>query len=415
MLLEFSCSNHKSIRGEVKFSALAGTDTTYEDKLISFGDNKVLRASAIYGANGSGKSNFIDAISFMQNLVTSSINNQPGQGLYQKPHKLESYDTESRYSITFVAQGVLYAYGFSLRNMLVYEEYLYHFPKGRQAKVFERSMDSYEEGASFRGKLSACRDVLKDNKLLLSCAASYSSVVAIKNAFRFFTDELVVYDSSNQDDWLKYSLYQISENSDMKESVVKFMQELGMGVRDIYVEIHKKKIDASELPPFLSDEFKNILIQKSVDAMTAKVIYNKFSTNLMTEESVGVKKLFSMVCPLLDIIAKGKTLVCDEIESSLHEVLVYELLRHFSSIDNNNAAQMIFTTHDTGLLNLDIFRRDQIWFTELRPEDRSTDLYSLAELKKVRKDDRFSRCYISGRYGAIPMMNLDLASFIGSL
>ena len=136
MLLEFSCSNHKSIQDKILFSALAGTDDTHEEKLINFSKYRILRSALIYGANGSGKSNFIDAVSFVQNLVINSIKHQIGQGIRQSPHKLCSIGIESTYSIQFVTNGIRYMYGFSLKNLLVVDEYLYYVPKGRQTKIF---------------------------------------------------------------------------------------------------------------------------------------------------------------------------------------------------------------------------------------------------------------------------------------
>ena len=122
MLLEFSCSNHKSIKNRVVFSAVAGKDNTNEELLYPFGSVRVLKSAVIYGANGSGKSNLIDAILFTKNLVLNSINHQPGAGINQRPHKLAGLDTDSTYSIQFVTKGTRYAFGFTLRNALVVEE-----------------------------------------------------------------------------------------------------------------------------------------------------------------------------------------------------------------------------------------------------------------------------------------------------
>ena len=119
-----------------------------------------------------------------------------------------------------------------------------------------------------------------------------------------------------------------------------------------------------------------------------------------------------MLCPILDIIVKGKVLICDELESGLHESLVYALVKLFVDFDTDEFSQLVFTTHETGLLNLDLFRRDQIWFAELKGADRSTDLFSLAEFKNVRKEENFGKGYISGKYGAIPMLNLDFAKIV---
>lgn len=415
MLLEFACSNHKSIRSEVVFSAVAGTDTTYEDKIKVIDGTRVLKSAVVYGANGSGKSNFIDAISFVKNLVIGSISNPPGQGMRQMPHKLDGFDKDSTYRIQFITNDVRYVFGFTLKNMVVVDEYLYCFPNGRQTKVFERSSEMFTAGSKFRGRFNTCKDVLKPNRLLLSCAANFSSVEEVVAAYKFFSDELVIFGPVNENNWMNYSLYQISQNEKMKQAVLSFIKELGMGIKDIEVTIDQKQLESSELPPFLSDEFKNMLLQKKVDAINAKVIYDSFETDLIQEESTGVRKLFGMLCPLIDIMLNGKVLICDEIESSLHESLVYGLVKLFMSVKTEKFAQMIFTTYETGLLNLDVFRRDQIWFTELKAEDRSTDLYSLAEIRNVRKEDNFGRGYISGKYGAIPMLNLDFANIVSEM
>lgn len=415
MLLEFFCSNHRSIRDKVIFSMIAGKDTTHEEKMEEAAGEKVLKSAVVYGANGAGKSNFIDAISFVKYLVTQSISNQPGQGIRQTPHKLDGFEKESTYRIQFITKGIRYVFGFSIKNMLVVEEYLYYFPNGRQTKIFERIGDDFTTGSKFRGKFSTCKDVLKPNRLMLSCAANFSAVKEAEDAFHFFLDELVIYVPDNQDNWINYSLYQMNTNEKMKNAVLKSLSELGTGIRDVQVTIDQKELESSQLPPFLSDEFKNMLLQQKVDAISAKVVYDGFETDLMTEESTGVRKLFGMLCPLIDIMMNGKVLICDELEASLHESLVYELVKLFVNVKTEKFAQLIFTTHETGLLNLDLFRRDQIWFAEMKSSDRSTDLFSLAEIKNVRKEDNFGKGYIAGKYGAIPMLNLDFANVVSNM
>ena len=415
MLLEFMCSNHKSIKDKIVFSALAGSDNTNDDMTEEIAGVKVLKSAVIYGANGSGKSNFIDAISFVKNLVVNSITHQPGQGIRQIPHKLSELGSESTYQVQFVIKGIRYVFGFSLKNLLVSEEYLYYFPNGRQAKIFDRKDEKFTVGSKFRGKFSSCKDVLKPNRLLLSCAASFTAVEEVADAFSFFNNELVVYGAENQDNWMNYSLYQINSNEKMRRVVLSLMQDLGMGVKDIKVSIDQKKMESIELPPFLTDEFKNMLLQTKVDAISAKVVYEKFETDLLQDESTGVQKLFALLCPMIDILINGKVLLCDELEASLHESLVYELVKLFMTIKTDKFAQIIFTTHETGLLNLDLFRRDQIWFTEMEETDRSTDLYSLAEIKNVRKDDNFGKGYITGKYGAIPMLNVNFADIVSKM
>ena len=414
MLLEFSCSNHKSILDKVVFSALAGKDTSHEERVKNFDSFRVLKGAIIYGANGSGKSNFIDAISFVKNLVSDSIRHQPGQGIFQRPHKLAKTG-KSSYSIQFVKSNTRYAYGFVLENFVVVEEYLYYFPNGRQTKIFERTNDTFVTGTKFKNRLSNCNEVLKPNRLLLSCAANFSNAVEIEDAFRFFNEDIVIYGSENQMNWMNYSLRKIHEDEKIKDIVLAFLEDLHTGIRDIKVDIDEKTLDESELPPFLSDEFRNQIMQQKVSSFTTKIVYDDFETDLMSEESAGIQKLFSILCPLIDIMINGKVLICDELETNLHESLVYGIVRLFTQLRTEEFAQIIFSTHDTSLLNLDLFRRDQIWFTELSKETRCTELYSLAEIKNVRKDEVVGKGYIAGKYGAIPMLNLDFANVISKL
>lgn len=409
MLLEFKCKNHKSIKNEVCFSLLASKDTFNEEQLYSFKDLKVLKSAVIYGANGSGKSNFIDAILFMKSLVANSIKYQPGEGINYSPHKLNGMGSESSYSIQFVKNGIRYAYGFSVEQMLVKDEYLYFFPNGRQAKIFDRQDMGFEVGSKFKGRFTNCKEVLKPNRLLLSCAANFTNIKEIEDSYRFFTEDLIIYSNENQQNWMDYSLQQFSSNPKIKELSLSFMRAIGIDIKDIKIDIEESDIPQFVIPDFLADEFKNKLLQEKAHKITAIVEYSTFKTDLFTEESTGIQKLFAFLCPFLDIILKGKVLICDELETSLHESLVYSLLKTFLSVEENEQSQIFFTTHDTSLLSLDLFRRDQIWFTELNNVDRSTELYSLVEIKNIRKDENYGKGYISGRYGAIPMLNDNLA------
>lgn len=415
MLLEFSCSNHRSIRDEVLFSAIASSDRTHIENIEKVDGIEVLKTSVVYGANGSGKSNFIDAISFVRYLVLTSINFQPGQGIIYAPHKLEGYHRNSSYKIQFLVDGIRYAFGFSLKEMLVEEEYLYYFPNGRQTKIFERTGETFTAGRSFRNRFNSCKNVLKSNRLMLSCVANFSSVDEVLNAYGFFDDKLVIYCSIYQENWMNYSLYQIHSDPQIKEKVLKILDELGTGITDIRVDIEEEEIEISHLPPFLSEEFKRVLLQGKLNAISAKVLYGEMETNLLAEESAGIKKLFEILCPLIDILINGKVLVCDELEENLHEALLFDLVKQFVRTQSSKPAQLIFTTHETGLLNLDLFRRDQIWFTEMKQADRSTDLFSLTEIKSVRKDENFGKGYIAGKYGAIPMLNLNFADIISKI
>ena len=403
MLLEFRCSNHKSIKEKVNFSMIAGSDTTSEELLKEFGNFRVLRTAVIYGANGSGKSNFISALSFMRDLVSNSINHQPGQGIFQARHKLSAREDPREYSIQFVRNNIRYAYGFSVKQNLIQEEYLYYFPKGRQVKIFERNGAEIRPGDRYKGALDVSVSVLKDNRLFLSCAANYSNVKEIEEAFMFFNTDLVVY-NPEINNWTEYSIELMQNNDMVKKVFVNILRALGTGAKDVKVKLEKVKL--ADLPQELKlpDALKNLLGTQEGNRIEAKVVYDQFEIDLMTEESSGVRRLFQMICPIIDILNNGKILICDELEASLHESVIFQIVQLFQHYQKDKFAQLIFSTHDTSLLDADLFRRDQVWFTQLNGE-RATDLYSLAEIRNVRKSENLEKGYVSGKYGAIPMLN----------
>ncbi len=403
MILQFSCSNHKSIKDRITFSAIAGSDNTYEETLKLFSNIRVLSSAVIYGANGSGKSNFISALGFMRNLVSESIRYQPGQGIFQAHHKLNPADTPSVYDIQFVKDDIRYAYGFSIVRNAVQEEYLYYFPKGRQVKIFEREAMDIKPGDRYKNTFGVSASILKENRLFLSCAANYSNIKEIEKAFLFFSEDIVMY-NPQVNNWTEYSIQLMQQNEDVKKAFVEVLQVLGTGIRDVKVRLEQTRLAAKDLPQEIPEGVKMLMTSQDMNVIEARLVYDEFETDLMTEESNGIKKLFEVICPIIDIISKGRVLVCDEIETSLHESIVYQIVKLFSLTQKDQFAQLIFSTHDTSLLDSSLFRRDQIWFTQL-DQQRSTDLYSLVEIKNVRKTENLEKGYISGKYGAIPIVN----------
>ncbi len=403
MLLEFKCSNHKSIKEKVNFSMIAGNDNTSEELLKKFGNFRVLRSAVIYGANGSGKSNFISALSFMRDLVSNSIHHQPGQGVFQACHKLSAKETPSEYSIQFVRNDIRYAYGFSIKQNFIQDEYLYYFPKGRQVKIFERMGLEIKPGDRYKGVFDVSINVLKDNRLFLSCAANYSNIKEIEEAFMFFNTDVVVY-NPEINNWTEYSIELMQNNDTIKKVFVDILRALGTGAKDVKVKLEKVKL--TDLPQELQlpDALKSLLGTQEGNKIEAKIVYDQFEVDLM-EESTGVKRLFQMICPIIDILNTGKILICDELEASLHEAVIFQIVQLFQHYQKDKFAQLIFSTHDTSLLDTDLFRRDQVWFTQLNEKERATDLYSLVEIKNVRKSENLEKGYVSGKYGAIPMLN----------
>jgi len=404
MLLEFSCSNHKSIKEKIVFSAIASKDPSFENELIDIGSSKVLRSAAIYGANGSGKSNFIGSLDFVKALVINSINHQPGENILQPIHKLSEANSESDYGIQFITKDVRYAYGFTLKENTVTKEYLYYFPKGKQVKIFERLGKVVDSGDKFKSAFGTIAiEALKENRLFLSCAANFSTEETVVNAYLFFKEEIIIY-NPQINNWREYSIQLMQDNPQIKDTFVSILQSFGTGIKDVKVKMEKKKFKVEELPANMPEIVKSLLTSQEGNIVDAKIVYDKFETDLMTEESTGIQKLFEIICPIIDIYTNGKILIFDEIENSLHESVVCEIIRMFKGTDSNRSAQLFFTTHDTSLLDLELFRRDQIWFTQM-DDDRTTKLYSLTEIKNVRKDENINKGYISGKYGAIPVLN----------
>lgn len=402
MLLEFMCSNHRSIKEKVKFSMIAGSDNTSEELLKEFGSVRVLRTAVIYGANGSGKSNFISALSFMRALVSNSINYQPGQEIFQVPHKLCSSKAPSEYDIQFVRNDTRYAYGFSVVQNAIQDEYLYYFPKGRQVKIFERSAMEIKPGNRYRGSFDVSLHILKENRLFLSCAANYSNIKEIEDAFLFFGKDIVVY-HPEFNNWTEYSIGLMQDNDMIKKDFIGILQALGTGVKDIKIKLEKVKLQDMQQELQLPEALKALLSSQEGNRVEAKIVYDKFEVDL-AEESNGVKRLFQMVCPMIDILTHGKILICDELESNLHESVISQIVQMFQHYQKDKFAQLVFSTHDTSLLDKALFRRDQVWFTQLN-EERATDLYSLIEIRNVRKTENLEKGYVLGKYGAIPMLN----------
>ncbi len=422
MLLQFSCGNHRSIKDPITFSMVASKDETASIRLRQYNTNQIVRIAAIYGPNGSGKSNFVGAIEFAKKMIVNSLNHAPGVLLNQMPHKLLGKSIPSTYDFQFVADEIRYAYGFSITEGLIDEEYLYYFPNKRKTKIFERKGMNITPGNKYKRAFSLSEEALKENRLFLSCLAYYSRLKEVEKAFLFFSQEIVVYrtnvDEPRTNNWYEYSVELMEKNPNVKKAFVLFLKALDTGIED--VKAKTREIDTEELTKGMPGVLKNLFLSPEVSSGTVKnietkVIYKNFETDLMTEESTGIRKLFQIVCPVLDILTTGKVLICDEIETGLHEAVVHKIIELFYEMSPEKFAQLIFTTHDTSLLDAKMFRRDQIWFTQLEPEYRATDLYSLVEIKNVRNNENLAKGYVSGKYGAIPVLNDSFKAFIESV
>ena len=411
MLLEYRCSNYKSIKDEVLFSMSASSDIEHSDKLIDFKKLKINKATAIYGANGSGKSSLLESCLFLTSLVTNKPS-QPGDKILVIPHALSAIDKPTEFLIHFERKGIRYVYGISVTEDRVEKEFLYHFKVGRKAKIFDRVGEEYTFGTKCKSDLNKALSFQKENRVFLNTAANFTNNEDITNAFLFFKEDLVVNSPSFMNNWREYSFNMINKNPEFKKKVVTAFNNLGIDIKDIKTEsfnipLHDELVE--NIPTDIKEIIKSSMgEEKTLSLKKVLFDYGIFSVDI-DRESTGIKRLFEVLCPLIDIIENDRVLLWDEIEMGLHSSILDTLIKIFLN-EKDSKAQLIFTTHDISLLNLDNLRRDQIWFTELDKEERKTDLYSLFDFKNIRKTDNISKNYIEGRYGAIPFIKTNLQS-----
>ena len=387
MLLEFSCSNFKSIKEKVTFSAIATDNIKNEKYLKKFDDFRVLHTSVIYGPNGAGKSNIFKGIGFMRDLVIKSRENRPGEVLKQPTHKM-AHDKKSEFNMQFIINNIRYAYEFVLKDNLVDEEYLYYFEDKNAMNVFEREEEEVCLGEKFEENkvlLEIIENEIGDNKLLLSCIGDKSDIFEINNAFLFFKEYLVIQNSDRTTE-RKNCIKVMIENEKMRELIISVFREFDSDLKDIKIESSGENLDDKDI--------------------RIKFVYDEFETDLYKEESTGINKLFDLVLPIVESFINGKVMIVDEIELNLHRNIAYKIISLFNTHLPNNSDQLIFTSHDISLLNLNLFRNDQIWFAQLG-KGRATELYSLVEIKNIRADENIAKGYIMGRYGAVPSFKND--------
>ena len=387
MLLEFSCSNFKSIKEKVTFSAIETDNIKNEKFLKKFDDFRVLHTSVIYGPNGAGKSNIFKGIGFMRDLVIKSRENRPGEVLKQPTHKM-AHDKKSEFNMQFIINNIRYAYEFVLKDNLVDEEYLYYFEDKNAVKVFEREEGEVCLGEKFEKNkvlLEIIENEIGDNKLLLSCIGDKSDIFEINNAFLFFKEYLVIQNSDVKTE-RKNCIKVMMENEKMRELIISVFREFDSDLKDIKIESSGENLDDKDI--------------------RIKFVYDEFETDLYKEESTGINKLFDLVLPIVESFINGKVMIVDEIELNLHRNIAYKIISLFNTHLPNNSDQLIFTSHDISLLNLNLFRNDQIWFAQLG-KGRATELYSLVEIKNIRADENIAKGYIMGRYGAVPSFKND--------
>lgn len=414
MLIQLSIENFRSIKDRITFSMLASKDKSHEDNLIRTIDNNnrettLLKTSVIYGANGSGKTTVIKAFAFISHLLRRSNEMQKGSKFPDEHFRLdrECITKPSSFDIIFKANGVKYAYGFSVTEKEVVDEYLYSYPNGRQTIIFERENVNEYTFKNDKEIQTQIKDKFhSDNKLFISTLSIWEYEKAqvpfqwLRNHWKIVTPNSPIQE---------FTIKKIKDDKKMQLRVKTMLNKIVDDIADI--KLNEVSIDPTDIPllKFLNEDAKNKLLrdnEKLISVSTIHKINNSDETVEfdLAEESDGTQKLFGLLGIFIDALDNGKTLIVDELDVRLHSILTKNLIELFHNPKiNKNNAQLIFSTHDTNLLDQDIFRRDQIWFTE-KTKEKSTDLYSLDDFN-VRKDAAIEKGYLQGKYGAIPYLN----------
>lgn len=417
MLIEFSVKNFMSFRDKVTLSMEKGSGDELLENVFSANDIELLNIAAIYGANASGKTNILRAFTSAILMVRNS-NMIPvgGKWNFIKPFLFDEINSNkpSEFEFIFVANNVKYKYFFSADIDRIYEESLDAYYTQKPTNIFTRTETNIYDFKSDKNKLESLATNNTENKLFLSTATTWN-YDKTKDAFLWFSNVIDTYESF--DNILDKDLIDYSNNDfELKEFALKLFKEADILINDVHVDYEESEMDSKMMdmfvPPLMisngsikTRKFNIELIHETKDDEDNINLY-KLNFN---DESSGTKTLFALAPYLKRAFESPKIIIVDELERSLHPSLIEFIIKLFNNKKiNKTNSQLIFTTHATNLLNIELLRRDQIWFTEKEPNSGVSDLYPLDSFS-VRKDENIMKGYINGRYGAIPFIqDIDL-------
>ena len=380
MILELRLSNIFSLRDAVTLDLQAANILTHKacalgGNLFTVSGERLLKSIAVFGANASGKSNVVKGIRACVGMIRNSHNYNEDTTFGFVPFKFDGYDRRpSSFYVRFLMEGIEYEYSFSMTRQEILTEQMYYYPNGRKSLVFSRDeskgpdkRDVYE----FKPMLKRPMDVAANTsrKTLFISRASQMDRDIAKQVFRFFCDNVVLEYHAPQGMPVEKLL------KEQKGSLLDILRTADSDIVDIRMESGAMKTFHRSNPDVAFD--------------------------FETEESEGTKTLFRMMQSMMDIIRGGKFLLIDEIDTSLHTQLVEFIIGMFNRSDH---AQLVYTTHNTHLLNTDFQRKDQVYFVNKR-EDGSSDLYSLFDFKDFRDTLDMEKAYLQGRFNAIPYLS----------
>jgi AAA15 family ATPase/GTPase len=406
MILEIRLENFFSIKDEILLDFRAanintGGAKTLSSNVIDYKGEKILKCIGLFGANASGKSNILKAIDFCQHLIVESDQYNEGKNFDLSPFKFDSFQNKpSVFSIDFIHNDVEYEYSFTLNKTEILKESLYYYPNGRRAKVYTRD----ETKGSIKKEIYSFTDgiiprpldvaVNTSKKTLFLSRASQMDRELCKKLYRFFMLDFLLEFAPL--DYRKYE-FDIHELFAKNKELFHYMLSIcDSDISEIKLISEKVKYDGT---------YKyNGTINHSGSTMKFETFHKaepSITFDLFNEESSGTKQLFSMLFFLLHVIKSGRIFMLDEFDLSLHTKLAEFVIDLFHA---GSTAQFLFTSHNTNLIDVKRFRRDQICFTN-KKEDGSTELYSLYDHKDFRENMDAEKGYLQGRFDAIPYVD----------
>jgi len=425
MIIDFTIRNYLSIKDEICLSFLSNKKkATNEVKIIPVDNGKYNLYSfcAIYGPNASGKSNIIKALLDFIGFILNSHRLDLDKTIPSyKPFKLDKYNLSQPicFEIEFIISNIRYIYAIEFNEKEVLKEEMNFFPEGRKANLFQRKINKeIKYGNYFTGEKKSIETFLLPNRLLLSVAANSTNDL-LKPIYRFFRDIINIH--VRMDSSLKpfhSTTLELRDNKDnFKNLLYKMLKAADLSVADIKLIEDKQVYEKLKIPDNVPEEIrKRIIDDFRFKPYLGHPVFNKGKLtneieyfNLEKEESTGTIKMYDIAGEVLNALKNGHILIIDEFNSGLHPLLNKFLVELFIDPNiNRNNAQLLISTHDTCVLDLQLLKREQIWFTD-KTEYGSTELFSLDEFDKnlIRDNSKYSKFYLDGRFKAVPSPNTD--------
>ena len=412
MLIQFSVKNFMSFKDEAILALNPSSDSSHPENIHAIKNYKAANTIAIYGANASGKTSLFKAMTVAVNMLKNSNLIQVNQPLgLMVPFKFdECVNKPCEFEFIFVAEdGNRYIYGFSADRKRIHEEYLYQYKSKKPTMIFERHGEEYE----FKSQKNVLEPLVRfntPNKLFLATATNWNTESTII-PYKWLSEKIITFTDAQVLTDLSLNLYKSSKKEEYLSFTENLLHAADINISKLRINVKKTKVPLGMLTPQLlvnGQQIPTVTAQEmeQIEVTTEHVIGDRDNRNTyslgLLEESLGTNQLFLLGPVLKDVFENGTSLFIDEIDNSLHTFIVKHIINMFRNSEiNKSGAQLIFTTHDTSLLSLSTFRRDQVYFTEKNNTTGASDLYSLDEFS-VRKTDNIEKGYLLGRYGAIP-------------